>query len=497
MLGRLFWLFAPKKYSRTELDAMGRDFVLDEIRAASQTAYGIDHQFASISDYHDFVTRVPLVEYDDLSPYIQRSLAWEKWVLTHHAIDYFAKSAGSTSAVSKYLPVTWFSLKKNHRKVTKDFISTYLKNNPTSRLLRGKSLMLTWSFEKNPITQEDNVWFISAILHKNTPRYLQPRRSDNGNDTAIRDWDEKLRYIVTTTQYDDVVCIAGVWPWIVMLWEYTKKILGKTPREVWPNLELILSWAVNISIYKDQYQGIFGDNIRIYNMYNASEGFYAYQDKNEDHALFLAANHGIWYEFIPMDAYHGVYSQTVSLADIQAGIDYAVVITTQSGLWRYINGDVIRFEDIENLRFHVVWRTKFFINTFDEKTSVDHTHKAIAHACKLHNVIIKEYTVWPKFIGEASRGMHEWIIEFVQKPTDMDMFIDHLDQWLQEANSHYKGKRSNDLLMIKPIVHAAPEGTFHAWFASKGKLGGQSKVPSVQNDRKVLEEMLYIIESWF
>lgn len=493
MLGRLFWLFAPKQYSRTELDRIGREFVLGEIRAAAHTLYGRDYHFASIRDYHDFVTRVPLVEYDDLSPYIQRSLAGEKMVLSNYPIDYFAKSAGSTAAVSKYLPVTGFSLKKNHRKVMKNLISTYLKNNPESRLLRGKSLILTWSFEKNPITQEDNIGFISAILHRSTPRYAQARRSGDDNHVTIKNREEKLYHIVTTAQYDDLVCIGGVWPWIVMLGEYTKKILGKTPREAWPNLELILSWAVNISIYKDQYAAIFGEDIRVYNVYNASEWFYAYQDRNDDHALALAAHHGIWYEFIPMDAYHGVYSQTVSLADIQANIDYAVVITNQSWLWRYINGDVIRFVDIENLRFHVVGRTKFFINTFDEKTSVDHTHKAIIHACKATNAVITEYTVWPKFLGEASRGMHERVIEFAQEPEDMDVFSTYLDQWLQEANSHYKGKRANDLLMLKPIVHTAPKGTFHAWFASKGKLWWQSKVPSVQNDRKVLEEIFTIM----
>lgn len=494
MLGKLLWLFAPKKHSRIELDRVGRNFVLQEISTSANTVYGHEHDFGSIRDYHDFVTRVPLVEYDDISPYIQRSLAGEKSVLTNHPIDYFAKSAGSTASVSKYLPVTWFSLQKNHRKAMKDLISTYLKNNPKSNLLRGKSLILTWGFEKNPITQEDNIWFISAILHKTTPRYAYPRRSGDDNHTTIKNWEEKLYHIVTTAQHDDIVCIGGVWPWIVMLGEYTKKILGKTPREVRPNLELILSWAVNISIYKDQYSAVFGDDINIYNIYNASEWFYAYQDKNGDHALYLAADHGIWYEFISMDAYHGTYSQTVSLADIKAGIDYAVVITTQSWLWRYINGDVIRFEDIENLHFHIVGRTKFFINSFDEKTSVDHTHKAISHACKINNTIISEYTVWPKFLGEGSRGLHEWVIEFVQAPDDIDLFTTHLDQWLQEANSHYKGKRTNDLLMVKPIVHMAPKGTFHAWFASKGKLGWQSKVPSVQNDRKVLEEVLNIVE---
>lgn len=468
------------------------------LQDARNTEWGKKHNFSAIETHADFRKMVPLQTYEDIKPEIDRIIAGEDNILWPGATKWFAKSSGTTADRSKFIPVTKASLEGCHYKGGKDLLALYYANFPDRKLYKGKHLIVGGSSQINPIGLGSYLGDLSAIIVRNLPWWAEIRRTPAREIALMSDWEPKIEKMAQQTMHQDVYILAGVPSWTLVLARRVLEISGKSNlKEVWPNLELFMHGGVNFEPYRAEFKRLIPDeNMNYVETYNASEGFFGIQDLPGSQELLLMLDYGIFYEFIPMEHFNGTESKVIlPLSEVETGKNYALVISTNAGLWRYIVGDTIRFTSTLPFRFQLTGRTKSFINAFGEELIVDNAEKAIAFACAETGAQLREYTAGPVYMENGLRGRHEWLIEFSQAPEDLAVFTAKLDEHLRAVNSDYDAKRSKDLALELPLVHALETGTFDAWLKNKGKLGGQNKVPRLSNNRTILEEILRLINT--
>lgn len=466
------------------------ELLMNLIRRAENTVVGAQYDFASITSYAAFSERVPVSSYEDLQPLIERTRQGEQNVFWDTPIKWFAKSSGTTNAKSKFIPVSNDALEDCHYKGSKDLLCLYLNNNEASEMFLGKSLRLGGSSQ---IYEDKDTFFgdLSAILIENMPIWAEFSSTPSSKISLMSEWETKLTAIINETKNENVTSFAGVPSWLLVLMNRLLEETGKgNLLEIWPNLEVYFHGGVSFEPYREQYQKLLPkSDFKYYEIYNASEGFFAIQDLNNSSDLLLMLDYGIFYEFIPMDTFGTTDQKVIRLADVELFKNYAVVITTNSGLWRYLIGDTVRFTSLNPYRIRVSGRTKHHINVFGEELMVENTDQAIAKACQLTQTEIIDYTVAPIFMDGKEKGAHEWMIEFKQNPTDLVHFQKILDDTLQSLNSDYEAKRYNNMTLNPLVINLARKDLFYDWLKERNKLGGQHKIPRLSNQREYLEQL--------
>ena len=473
--------------------AVQREVLQELVTAAQHTSFGKKHKFSTLFTLKEFKKMVPIHSYEDMKPYVERMMDGEENILWNTPINWFAKSSGTTSDKSKFIPISDESLQDNHFKASKDVLATYYNNFPGSDLLTGKSLVVGGSHQLNKMNEEIQYGDLSAVLMQNTPFWGQWLRTPELSIALLDEWEDKIEQLAAITAEENVTSLAGVPTWTLLLLKRILAIKGKTTiKEVWPNLELYITGGVSFVPYREQFDKIFGSKINYLEIYNASEGFFAGQQCPDDDGMLLFTEHGIFYEFMPVDQYGKNSPQTVGLDKVAIGKNYALVISTTGGLWRYLVGDTIQFTSLHPYKIKVTGRLKHYMNAFGEEVIVDNSDNAIAIAAEKTGSIVNDYTAAPVFFTEHANGAHEWLIEFEKKPDNLQQFIIELDNALKNCNSDYEAKRHRDIALRLPIVHILPNGHFTKWLHSKNKVGGQHKVPRLSNERVILEEILSI-----
>jgi hypothetical protein len=462
----------------------------DLISSGQYTHFGRKFNFSSIQTIQNYKKQVPIQQYDDLKPYIERMMVGEENVLWNSPVEWFAKSSGTTSDKSKFIPVSKESLKENHYKASKDVLSFYYTANADSDLLTGKSLVIGGSHQIHALNDETHYGDVSAVMLQNSPFWTHWLRTPDLSIALMDEWESKIEKLAQTTVNENVTSMAGVPTWLIVLLKRILELTGKkTIKEVWPNLELYMHGGVSFVPYKHHFEKLIGEKINYLEMYNASEGFFAAQDDISTEGMLLMCDHGIFYEFMPIEESEKTEPQTLQLNEVEVGKNYAPVITTNGGLWRYLIGDTIQFTSTKPFRIKVSGRLKHYINAFGEEVIVDNTDKAIATACSKTGAIVSDYTAAPIYFSDSENGGHEWLIEFDNEPQSLQQFTSELDEALKSINSDYEAKRQKDIALRMPVVQSVPKNTFNGWLKSKGKLGGQHKVPRLSNDRSTLDEI--------
>lgn len=467
------------------------ELLLKLIQTAKNTELGKEKGFSSIKTYQDFTERVPIYKYETFEPLIERCRKGEQNIFWPTPIKWFAKSSGTTNAKSKFIPVSDEALEYCHMKAGKDMLCWYINNNPKAQLFSGKGLRLGGSSE---VYQDNGSYFgdLSAIIIENMPFWADFSSAPSQEVALMSDWETKMDAIIDETINENITSLAGVPSWMLVLLNRVLERSGKNNiLEVWPNLEVYFHGGVNFNPYREQYKKIIPkSDFKYYEIYNASEGFFAIQDRNGSKELLLMLDYGIFYEFIPMSAYKGESSKTIPLSEVKKEVDYAIIISTNGGLWRYLIGDTVRFTSLNPYRIKITGRTKHYINVFGEELNIENVEDALKLACEEANAVIVDYTVGPIFMEGKEKGGHEWMIEFSKKPDSLSYFSEVLDNALKSINSDYEAKRFQNITLMPPKIHQAKESLFYNWLKKKNKLGGQHKVPRLSNERIFLEELL-------
>lgn len=465
------------------------------ISTAKNTGWGKQHGYADIRSVQVFQERVPVSTYEDLYPYIERVIKGEQNLLWPSRIEWFAKSSGTTNARSKYIPVSPESLEDCHYKGGKDMLSIYVNNYPDTKLFTGKGLSIGGSHRPSELNAKVSCGDVSAVIMQNLPIWAEAMRTPPLKVALMDKWEEKIEKMVETTVPENVTSLSGVPTWTYVLLKRILEVTGKgSILEVWPNLELFTHGAVAFGPYRQLFRELIpSERMNYLEVYNASEGFFGIQDQRDtEDEMLLMLDYGVYYEFIPMDQFDEEQPKTLTLDQVELGKNYALVISTNAGLWRYKIGDTIRFTNLSPYRIKISGRTKHFINAFGEEVIVENAEVAITRACEATGAVISNFTAAPVYMESGKRGGHEWLIEFEKAPSTLQVFTKMLDETLREVNSDYDAKRQNDIALQEPIVHAAPQGTFMNWLRHKGKLGGQNKVPRLSNTREYLEEIMQV-----
>lgn len=464
------------------------------IEKAKNTEFGLKYDFDSISSVKEFQERVPLFKYEDLKPYVERLMRGEQNILWPSEIKWFAKSSGTTSSKSKFIPVSKEALEDCHFRGGKDIMAIYTNNNPETRFLTGKGLTLGGSHQIANFSNDAFYGDLSAILIENLPFWANFIRTPSQEIALLSKWEEKLEKITKYTIKENVTSIAGVPSWNLVLIKFILEYTGKNNLlEIWPNLELFTHGGVSFTPYREQFQKLIPNpNMNYMETYNASEGFFAIQDDPKTNDMLLMLDYGIFYEFIPVEEIDNENPAVKLLDEIEIGKNYAIVITTNGGLWRYIIGDTIKFTSKYPFKIKISGRTKHYINAFGEEVIIDNAEKALKVACERTNSLVLEYTAAPVYMSDNQKGCHEWLIEFEKEPESMDYFTELLDHALISTNSDYEAKRYKNITLDPPIVRNMKHGVFHEWLKRKGKLGGQNKVPRLSNTREYVEELVVI-----
>ncbi|MBT8267212.1 MAG: GH3 auxin-responsive promoter family protein [Bacteroidia bacterium] len=488
--------FLKKRFHQIELflkypNEVQNELLLDLIEEAKDTEIGRSFDFASIENYEAFSERVPISSYEDYEHLIKRSRQGESNIFWPKPIKWFAKSSGTTNSKSKFIPVSNESLEDCHYAASKDLLCMYLNNNENSQLFTGKSLRLGGSKE---LYEEKGTIFgdLSAILIDNLPFWAEFSSTPSNKVSLMSDWEHKMQAIVDETIQENVTSLAGVPSWMLVLLNNVLETTKKTSLfEVWPDLEVYFHGGVSFMPYVDQYKAILPKaSFKYYEIYNASEGFFAIQDQNDSSELLLMLDYGIFYEFIDMETYGSSSERVIRLSDVEVDKNYAVVITTNAGLWRYKIGDTIRFTSVSPYRIKVSGRTKHHINVFGEELIIENAEHALKKVCSKTDSEIVDFTAAPIFMQGKEKGAHEWLIEFKTPPKDIEKFNILLDKTLQSLNSDYEAKRYNNMTLNQPKVNIAREQLFYDWLKQKNKLGGQHKIPRLSNSRDYLNELL-------
>jgi hypothetical protein len=477
------------KYPDEVQDELFRKLVYD----ARFTEFGQRYNFSSISSYEDYRNRVPIHTYENLYPYIQRLMRGEQNLLWPTEIKWFSKSSGTTNASSKFIPVSQEALEDCHFKGGKDLLSIYVNNYPDTTVFDGKGLAVGGSHQINEFDPSSSSYYgdVSAVIMKNLPHWAQFIRTPSLETALMGNWEEKIEKMAVETAAVNVTNIAGVPTWTVLLLQKIMAQENKSIPEIWPNLEVFFHGAVAFAPYRSLFKSLIpSDKMRYWETYNASEGFFGIQDQKNSEELLLMLDYGIFYEFVPVEELENEHPKALRLDEVQLDKNYAMVITTNAGLWRYNIGDTIKFTSRNPYRIKISGRTKHFINAFGEEVIVENAESAITKACHETGAVIDNFTAAPVYLSEGKRGSHEWIIEFKVKPSSIDLFIKVLDSTLRAINSDYDAKRKHDMALVEPIVHSVEEGTFYNWMKRRGKLGGQNKVPRLFNSRDYVDDIL-------
>ncbi len=491
----LSW-YLKKRFHQIELfmkypNDVQHDLLNNLVDTAKGTEFGRQYDFKSLKNYNEFKNRIPLSSYEDISPSIERIRRGEQNIYWPSPIKWFAKSSGTTNAKSKFIPVSAEALEDCHYKAGKDTLAIYVNNNPDTEVFSGKMLKLGGS---HSIYENNDTYFgdLSAILIDNLPFWAEIGSTPSTRVSLMDEWEEKLKAIINETIDEDVRSLAGVPSWmLVLLNDVLEKSNKNNILEVWPNLELYLHGGVSFSPYKELYKNLIPkSDFKFFETYNASEGFFAMQDRNYSDDMLLMLDYGIFYEFIPMDEFEKENPTTINIDEVELYKNYAMVITTNAGLWRYMIGDTIKFTSLLPYRIKVSGRTKHYINTFGEEMIIENADSALGFACSKTGAMIVDYTAGPIYMKDKQSGGHEWIIEFKKEPSDFTLFTHYLDESLKGLNSDYEAKRYNNLTLALPKINIAKKGLFYSWLKNNNKLGGQNKVPRLANNRDYLDELL-------
>ncbi len=482
-------------YSVSQPHVSQSDVLENLLFSASDTEFGIQHKFSEIRHYGDYRQQVPIAEYDDIKHYIKRMMYGERDVLWPGKVRWFSRSSGTTADKSKFIPVSKQCLKDCHVKGFWDSLAVLYHHHPEAKIFEYNNLVVggsLYQFSPHPETRYGDV---SAILIHEMPLVGRPFYSPDFETASLKKWDEKIERTAQLASQDvDIGTIGGVPTWNIVLFKRILEITGKDHLlEVWPHLELYVHGGVNFEPYRNQFESLIPKKDFLYkDVYNASEGYFAFQDHTASD-LLLFPDGGIFYEFVPMNRLDNAAEHAISLREVQPGVNYAMLISTNAGLWRYMIGDTVTFTSTDPYRIRITGRTKHFINAFGEELMVDSTDRAISHACQQMGIKIRDYTAAPIYLDTDQKGRHEWLIEFEHEVPDLLTFSTILDTFLQKINSDYEAKRFGDLAMQKLSVKAVPVGTFARWLKKKGKVGAQVKVPRLSNNRTMIEEVLEMI----
>jgi len=475
----------------TEVQAEVLQYLLGYAR---ETEWGKRYDFKSIKSEEEFRERVPLSTYEDLEPEIQRIRQGKANVMWPGEIKWFAKSSGTTNAKSKFLPVSQEHIEDCHFKGGKDLLSIYCNLYPETSIFSGMNLRLGGSTFVDNEEINSHYGDVSAIIIENLPFWVEVRSTPNNKISLMSEWEAKIEAMSTTSMREDVASLAGVPSWMMVLLERVLDISGKKHIiDVWPNLELYMHGGVNFDPYRAQFEELIGKDINYLETYNASEGFFGIQDLHKPGDMLLMLDYGIYYEFIPMEQFQGTDSNAIGLEEVELDTNYAVVISTNAGLWRYLIGDTIRFTSLKPYRFHITGRTKHFINVFGEELIIDNAEQALAYACEKTGARVHEYTAAPIYMEIKGKGGHEWLIEFDKAPASIDTFAQELDGKLCNLNSDYEAKRHKGMALAPLKIVPGRKGIFYDWLKTKGKLGGQNKVPRLSNNRQHIDEILKLL----
>ena len=462
------------------------------LNKAQNTTIGKNCGFSSIKNIREFKDRVPVEDYEDLMPQVIQLRQGEKNLLWPGKINWFAKSSGTTSSKSKFIPISKDSLNDCHYQGGRDTFIIYQSLYQETKLFTGKTLILGGSQEIKNFSNNSVYGDLSAILIDNMPFWANFFRTPDKDIALMDDWEKKMKLITETTVKENVTALAGVPSWLLVLLKQILKTTGKANLlEVWPNLELFVHGGVNFSPYREQYKELIpSEEMNYLETYNASEGFFAIQNDFSSPGMLLMLDYGIFYEFMPLSQLGKENPKTLELNEVELGTDYAMIITTNGGLWRYLIGDTVRFTSKNPYKITVSGRTKHFINAFGEEVIIDNAEKALEKACKETGAIIKEYTAAPIFMVGDVKGAHQWLIEFEKMPQNEKSFIEILDKTLQEINSDYEAKRYKGMTLTEPTLSIARKELFFDWLKSKNKLGGQNKVPRLANNREYMDDLI-------
>jgi len=461
------------------------------IKTAQNTEWGKMYDYASIRSYEDFASRVPIQNYENVKPFVERIMKGENNILWPEKIKWMAKSSGTTDK-SKFIPVSESSLHECHYKGGKDTVATYLNNRSDSHLFPGKALILGGSCKPAPYNRHVVAGDLSAVLISNMHPLANFFREPAKKIILMDEWEAKLEAIVRNVINENITNLSGVPSWFMVL---VKKVLERTGKQyltdVWPNLEVFFHGGISFSPYREQYQALIpSPRMRYMETYNASEGFFAIQNDLSDPSLLLLLDYGIFYEFIPLEEIDSDNPKTYQLQDVELNKNYALVMTSNNGLWRYVIGDTVMFKSKSPYKIIITGRTRHFINAFGEELMVDNADKALYQACKGNKCKIKEYTVAPVYMSSESRGKHQWLIEFEEEPVSLAEFTAVLDKTLQSLNSDYEAKRYKNMTLEAPHITIARKNLFYDWLKQKGKLGGQHKIPRLSNNREYIDALL-------
>ncbi|HIT84172.1 MAG TPA: GH3 auxin-responsive promoter family protein [Candidatus Avibacteroides faecavium] len=459
---------------------------------AAHTTWGREHGYASIKSYTDYAAAVPLQTYDDLKPYIDRMRNGEDNLLWHSKVKWYAQSSGTTNDKSKYIPVTCEGLDDTHYRGGADCVAIYLGMNPSSRFFSGKGLILGGSFNEQPNPDGSRVGDLSAVLMQNINPVVNFFRVPSKEVALMREWESKIERLARDTASVNVTNLSGVPSWMLVVLKRVLDITGKRGiEEVWPNLEVFFHGGVSFTPYRSQYKELIkSDQMHYVETYNASEGFFGIQSDLSDPSMMLMIDYGVFYEFVPMTEFGKPNARAVSLTDVELGKNYAMVISSSCGLWRYVIGDTVMFTSKSPYKFRITGRTKHFINAFGEELIVDNAEKGLARACAETGAKVLDYSAAPVYMDAQGKCRHQWLIEFAVMPDSLDHFVTVLDAALKSVNSDYEAKRTKDIALQLPEVVVARPGLFNDWLKGKGKLGGQHKVPRLSNTRDIIDEML-------
>ena len=463
------------------------EVLISLLKNAKNTEFGIKYNFNSINNYSSFSKNIPITDYESFFKYIERSIKGESNIFWSSPIKWYAQSSGTTNSKSKFIPVSKESLEECHYKAGKDVLCLYVNNNEDSNLFSGKSLRLGGS---KKLYENNNNYFgdLSAILIDNLPLWAELLSAPSNEISLMDKWDEKIKAIINSTLNENITSLAGVPSWMLIL---LNKILEdrneRTIKDIWKNLEVYFHGGVNFNPYINQFKSVLGEDVRFYETYNASEGFFAIQDRNGSDDMLLMLDYGIYFEF---EILNKLNHEIINLSKVKLDTNYAIIISTNAGLWRYKIGDTIKFTSLNPFRIKITGRTKSFINAFGEELIIENAENALNKTLLKHKSRIVEYTVAPSFISKKNSGYHQWLIEFEKKPLNISKFCEDLDNNLQELNSDYKSKRFKDITMKSLEIIIAKEKLFFDWLRLKNKLGGQNKIPRLSNDRVIIEELI-------
>lgn len=469
-----------------------QDSLLSLVSKAKNTVWGKMHNFSNINSVADFQNNVPLSTYESLYPFLDRLFRGEQNVLWPSEIKWFAKSSGTTNDKSKFIPVSKESLENCHFRGGKDVLAFYTLNHPDNRLFSGKSLTLGGSHQVNKFNMDSFYGDLSAILIENIPFWADFLRTPSQKIALIPEWEKKLDELTKATLNENVVSLAGVPSWNLVMIKHILEYTGKDNLlEVWPNLELFIHGGISFAPYREQFAKVIpSEKMNYLETYNASEGFFAIQDDQYSNDMLLMLDYGVFYEFIQISDLDNPNPKVYHIGEVEKGITYAIVISTNAGLWRYIIGDTVIFTSLKPHKITITGRTKHFINAFGEELMIDNADRALEIACSKTNASVLEYSAAPFYMTNKSKGYHQWLIEFQTTPLDINRFMDIFDNALKSLNSDYEAKRFNNITLDTPEIIIAQRGLFYNWMSSKGKLGGQNKVPRLSNNRLYIDELI-------